>query len=79
MMSCKEISLLMSKSQDTRLDWREQLAVRIHLLYCRGCARLRGQLQFLRTAARHWAESPGPEQQLSSAARQRIRSTLDRQ
>lgn len=80
MMSCQEISLLMSKSQDTRLNWRERLAVRVHLLYCRGCAQLREQLQFLRTAARHWTESSGPEERrLSVAARQRIRSRLDRQ
>lgn len=78
MMSCKEVSLLISKAGDTRLVWRERLGLRLHLLICRGCARLHAQLQFLRTAARTLAERvddtgrPG----LSAPARVRIATAL---
>jgi len=80
MLSCKEISLLLSKACDQDLAWRERLAVRLHLLYCRGCARLGQHLQFLRTAGRRLAQSDiqlGADK-LSITARNRIRAALQR-
>lgn len=78
MLSCKEISLLLSRSCDQHLTWRERLAVRLHLLYCRGCARFEKQLRFLRAAARRFAESVGSAADigLSEDARRRIRAAL---
>jgi len=80
MLSCKEVSLLLSRSCDQRLTWRERLAVRLHLLYCRGCARFEKQLRFLRAAARRFAESVGSaaDKRLSEDARRRIRAALPR-
>jgi len=80
MLSCKEVSLLLSKACDQRLAWRERLAVRLHLLYCRGCAQFGKQLQFLRAAGRRLAQSdtlPGGAT-LSVTARNRIRAALQR-
>ena len=76
MLSCKEVSVLMSKQCDARLTWLERLAVRVHLLYCRGCARFKDQLQFLRTASRRFAAGPAAGPGLSRAARDRIRVRL---
>lgn len=76
MLSCKEISLLMSKQCDTRSTWSERLAVRVHLLYCRGCARLKEQLQFLRAASRRLATGTAAGAGLSRDARDRIRARL---
>ena len=76
MRSCKEVSLLVSKQCDTRLTWLERLAVRVHLLYCRGCARLGDQLQFLRTASRRFATGTAAGTGLSRDARDRIRARL---
>ena len=76
MLSCKEVSLLMSKQYDTRLMWSERLAVRVHLLYCRGCARLKDQLQFLRAASRRLAAGAAAGAGLSRNARDRIRARL---
>ena len=78
MLSCKEVSLLLSKACDRKLAWRERLAVRLHLLYCRGCARVERQLQFLRIAGRRLAQPdslPGGAA-LSATARNRIRAAL---
>ena len=80
MLSCKEASLLLSKACDQELPWRTRLAVRLHLLYCQGCARLERQLQFLRAAGRRLAQSntlPGGAT-LSVTARNRIRAALPR-
>lgn len=80
MLSCQEISILLSRACDQELAWRERLAVRLHLLYCRGCARLGRHLQFLRAAGQRLAQldmQPGNEK-LSETARQRIRASLPR-
>jgi hypothetical protein len=78
MLSCKEVSLLLSRACDQDLAWRERLAVKLHLLYCRGCSRLGKQLQFLRTAGRRLAQTDTlPDGTiLSDTARQRIRAAL---
>lgn len=80
MLSCKEVTLLLSRSSDQRLPWWERLAVRLHLLYCEGCARFEKQLRFLRAAARRFAESAGSvaNKGLSEDARRRIRAALPR-
>lgn len=80
MLSCKEVSLLTSRSLDTTLTRREQLAVRLHLLYCRGCTRFRDQIEFLRRAARRSSESlSAGALRLPDAARERIRTALRRE
>jgi len=56
MLSCKEVSLLLSKACDQKLPWRTRLAVRLHLLYCRGCTQFEKHLQVLRAAGRHLAQ-----------------------
>jgi hypothetical protein len=80
MLSCKEVSLLVSRSMDTSLTLRERLAVRLHLLYCRGCRRFRDQVQFLRRAAQRSSESlPAGAVHLPASARERIRAALRRE
>jgi Putative zinc-finger len=80
MLSCKEATLLASKALDTRLTARERWAVRLHLLYCRGCARFAQHIQFLRRAARMTTDHlPAAAQRLPQAAQERIRSALHRE
>ena len=56
MRTCKEVSMLLSQSQDRPLGMAEKLAVTLHLAICHGCANFRRQLKFLRTAARRWRD-----------------------
>ncbi len=80
MLSCKEVSLLLSKACDQELPWRVRLAVRLHLFYCRGCTQFEKHLQFLRAAGRRLAQSdtlPGGAT-LTVTARNRIRAALQR-
>ena len=55
MLSCKEVSVLVSESLDRKLAFRQRLAVRMHLLMCRFCSRYRKQLLFLKDAAGAYA------------------------
>ena len=50
MLSCKESTYLMSAGQDRPLGLRERLALKFHLLMCRGCANYQQQMDFIRQA-----------------------------
>lgn len=79
MRSCKEVSELVSQALDRELRLRERLAVRMHLLACRGCARFERQVRFLRLAARAYATralEPAPPLRLAPEAQARIRARL---
>lgn len=52
MLNCKENSELVSQALDRPLGLRERLAMRLHLMMCRGCRNFEKQLAFLRKAAR---------------------------
>jgi hypothetical protein len=52
MRNCKEVSMLLSQSQERVLGRIERLAVKLHLLLCKGCSNFSRQLTFLRTAVR---------------------------
>ena len=57
MRTCKEVSELLSQSQERALGPAERLSVRLHLLVCRGCSNFRAQLAFMREAMRRYRDS----------------------
>jgi len=78
MLSCKDVSLLISRSYDAKLTWRQRLAVRLHLLVCDACRRFEEQMRFLRRAGRAFVDRQpgGVNASLSPSARDRIRKSL---
>lgn len=52
MINCKEATRLMSEAQDRRLGFAERSGLRLHLLFCRGCANFLRQLDLMRQACR---------------------------
>jgi len=56
MISCKDVSRLVSRMQDTRLTFWERTALRLHLSVCAACQRFEKQIGFLRTAMRRYGE-----------------------
>ena len=50
MLSCKEVSRLVSQGLDRRLGFGERIALRVHLVICDGCTNFSKQLAFLRKA-----------------------------
>ena len=81
MLSCKDVTELISQSMDATLPLGRRIGVRIHLLVCRFCARYERQLLLIRGTARHLAESverPGEPsaETLSHETRERIRKSL---
>jgi Putative zinc-finger len=54
MLSCKEVSHLVSEGLDRRLGWWERARLRLHLAICDSCANFRKQMDFLRRAMREF-------------------------
>jgi hypothetical protein len=50
MLSCKEVTRLLSQAQDRPLALGERVKLRLHLLVCTACTRFERQLAFMRTA-----------------------------
>ena len=57
MLSCKQVTHLISERQDRELGLGERLALRLHLALCDGCTAFGKQLEFLRRALRRRSEN----------------------
>lgn len=53
MLTCKQVSELISQSLDRRLGLIERLRLHLHLKACESCVNFRKQMSFLRTAVRN--------------------------
>lgn len=56
MLSCKEVSKLLSQARERPLGLRERLGLRLHLMMCSGCTNFRKQLEFIGAAMRRLHE-----------------------
>ena len=57
MLTCKQITRLLSESQDRKLSVAEKLKLEMHLAMCRGCKTYKGQLTFLRAACQRYTQT----------------------
>ncbi len=83
MLSCKEVTQLVSESLDRPLPLGQSLAMRFHLFLCKLCTRYRRHLLFIRNAIRrHPDRLVGYEEPSSSSlshdTRERIKRSLTR-
>ncbi len=79
MFRCKDVSQRVSLSLDASLPLHQRLAVRMHLMMCRYCARFRRQLIMLRKASRLMDDEPSTDETtptLSDETRERIKKAL---
>jgi len=59
MLTCKEVSRLVSQGLDRRLGFGERVRLRVHLAICDGCANFNKQVTFLRKAVVRIGDSTG--------------------
>ena len=80
MLSCKQVTRLVSLSYEKRLSWPERVGVRMHLLMCRFCRRFAQQMRFLHAACYSFQQALQENDTiyLSQAARLRIHHALSR-
>lgn len=82
MLSCKEVTELVSQSIERRLSLRERLQLRMHLFVCKACSQFKRQMEFLHAAAKAYAQrgiSAARQWVLSNTARERIRVAIQRE
>jgi hypothetical protein len=84
MLSCKDVTKLLSESMDRSLPLGKRIGVRLHLLICNFCARYKRQLLLIRETAMRLAETVGAPGEsfgdtLSEEARERIRQSIRNQ
>lgn len=61
MLSCKEATHVMSAAHERELGLRERIALRLHLLMCKGCTNYNHQLSLIRKACAE-LETQGKEE-----------------
>jgi len=81
MLSCKDVTKLVSESMDRSLPFGKRIGVRLHLLMCKFCARYERQLLLIRETVRRLAvsvEAPGEPsgETVSVEAKERIRNAM---
>jgi len=79
MLTCKDVSKLVSDSLDRTLPLRQRIAVRLHLMMCRMCRAYQKQTLLLRNAVKTYARSldkQDPSEHLPEDAAQRIKEAL---
>lgn len=54
MLSCKEVTHLLSESQDRPLGMSEKMQLEMHLAICKGCKNFKSQMSFLREACKRY-------------------------
>jgi predicted anti-sigma-YlaC factor YlaD len=65
MLSCKDVTHLLSEGLDRKLSLGERVQMEMHLAMCKGCSNFRKQMDFLRTACRRYADSIGRDEDRS--------------
>jgi predicted anti-sigma-YlaC factor YlaD len=56
MLSCKQVTRLVSQGLDRDLGFAERVKLRVHLSICDGCTNFRDQMAFLRKAMAQLAD-----------------------
>lgn len=84
MLSCKDVTKLLSESMDHSLPLGKRIGVRLHLIICKWCARYERQLLLIRETAMRLAATVGAPGEsfgdtLSEEARERIRQFIKNQ
>ena len=80
MLSCKDVSRLMSDSLEKQLPLSKRMGIRMHLMMCSVCRTARKQLLFVRqllTGYDRWLEESGPEKdRLPADVAERIKNEM---
>lgn len=74
MLNCEKASQLASRAMDEKLSFRQNMALKLHLLLCRSCSNFTQQLNFLREVSRHSGKKIGFK--LADEAKRRIAKVL---
>lgn len=74
MLDCRHATLLISRSMEKRLPFRQRMTLRLHLMLCDACTQFMRQLHLLRAAIERLGRKVESDEKLvlSKHARERI-------
>ena len=72
MLRCSEVTRLHASGEIQGASWRRRIAVRLHLLMCRGCRRYIKELAAIGAAARHLAKMRPEDEGRTEAILRRV-------
>ncbi|HED35956.1 MAG TPA: zf-HC2 domain-containing protein [Gammaproteobacteria bacterium] len=55
MLNCKRATALMSRAEDQKLSWHQNLQLKLHTLMCSGCSNYRKQLHFIKKTMQQYS------------------------
>lgn len=78
MITCEKAAFLISKSQDQKLTFSEDVQLRMHLMGCRFCRAYERDLGLLSDSIRHYREKPEkePPMELARSKKEKIKEHL---
>ena len=84
MLSCRDVSRLVSDAMEQQLPLGQRMALRVHLWMCKACAAYEQQIVALRRLTRGYAEHSAREQRdgvpaMPPQTRQRLRDTIEQE
>lgn len=60
MLSCKEVTELVSQSQDRELTVAERVSLKLHMTVCAGCRNFESQMSLIRRAFQRLSRGEAP-------------------
>ncbi len=78
MLSCKKATRLISQNLDNALPVHSRMALRLHILMCRFCARFEKQMLFLRDIFKRYEKQTQAESALPSDSPHRSPEATER-
>ncbi len=80
MLTCREVTRLVSESMDSSLPWRKRIGIRLHFMMCISCTRYHRQLLLIRELIRNYLSeeesATDVRDKLSPESRQRMKQAL---
>jgi len=80
MLTCREVTQLVSESMDSKLPRRKMIALRFHFMMCVSCSRYLRQTRLIRELIRHYLSQEESttdiRYQLSSKGRQKMKQAI---
>lgn len=80
MLTCREVSRLVSESMESSLPWRQRFGLRLHFMICVSCARYHHQTLLIRELIRNYLSEEESEadagDRLSTESKERMKKAL---
>lgn len=79
MLTCKEVTILLSESLERNLTLKEKIQLHIHFLMCRFCKRYFKNVQLVNSLYKHYIIKKKEEIQLSDEKKKMLKEFIEKE